>query len=51
MDAEITDAKLAGLESGTKYRIHIKATTSKGPGEEYDSSLLMSFSRLHSPLQ
>ncbi|ODN00103.1 Neuroglian [Orchesella cincta] len=34
MDPEITDAKLAGLEAGTKYRIHIKATTSKGPGED-----------------
>lgn len=33
-DPETTDAKLAGLEPGTKYRIHIKATTSKGPGED-----------------
>lgn len=32
-DPKQTRAKLAGLEEGTKYRIHIKATTSAGEGE------------------
>ncbi|XP_039276536.1 neuroglian isoform X2 [Nilaparvata lugens] len=34
-DPRQTRAKLAGLESGTKYRIHIKATTQAGEGEGY----------------
>lgn len=32
-DPKQTSAKLAGLEPGTKYRIHIKATTNAGEGE------------------
>jgi hypothetical protein len=34
-DPNQTRAKLAGLEPGTKYRLYIKATTSKGEGEQY----------------
>ncbi|XP_054278770.1 neuroglian isoform X2 [Macrosteles quadrilineatus] len=34
-DPNATRAKLAGLEPGTKYRIHIKATTNAGEGEDY----------------
>lgn len=34
-DPKQTSAKLAGLEPGTKYRIHIKATTNAGEGEGY----------------
>lgn len=34
-DPNQTSAKLAGLEPGTKYRIHIKATTNAGEGEGY----------------
>ena len=33
-DPEITMAKLAGLEPGTKYRVHLRATTVPGAGEE-----------------
>ncbi|XP_075216738.1 neuroglian isoform X3 [Lycorma delicatula] len=34
-DPKQTKVKLAGLEPATKYRIHIKATTSAGEGEGY----------------
>ncbi|PSN43064.1 Neuroglian [Blattella germanica] len=34
-DPNQTRAKLAGLEPGTKYRLHIKATTNAGEGEAY----------------
>lgn len=34
MDAKITRAKLAGLKPNTKYRLHIRATTKAGEGEE-----------------
>lgn len=34
-DPTQTRAKLAGLEPGTKYRIHINATTRAGQGEKY----------------
>lgn len=34
-DPNQTRAKQAGLEPGTKYRLHIKATTSAGEGEAY----------------
>lgn len=34
-DPKQTRAKLAGLETGAKYRIHIKATTRAGEGEGY----------------
>ena len=33
-DPSVTKAKLAGLEPNTKYRLHIKATTKKGEGDE-----------------
>lgn len=32
-DPNTTRTKLAGLEPGTKYRIHVKAVTSAGEGE------------------
>jgi len=32
-DPNQTQAKLAGLKPGTKYRIYINATTSAGAGE------------------
>lgn len=34
-DPRINSCKLAGLDSDTKYRIHIRATTKAGEGEEY----------------
>jgi hypothetical protein len=34
-DPNQTRSKLAGLEPGTKYRLHIKATTNAGEGEAY----------------
>jgi len=34
-DPTVTKAKLAGLEPNTKYRLHIKATTKKGEGDDY----------------
>lgn len=33
-DPKVTRAKLAGLEPGTKYRLHVKATTNAGEGAE-----------------
>lgn len=33
-DPKIESAKLAGLQPGTKYRLHIRATTKAGEGEE-----------------
>ena len=33
-DPSVTKAKLAGLEPNTKYRLHIKATTKEGEGDE-----------------
>lgn len=33
-DPKQTRAKLAGLEPNTKYRVHIRATTKAGEGEE-----------------
>lgn len=33
-DPEETRAKLAGLEPNTKYRVHIRAVTSAGAGDE-----------------
>merc|ERR1712071_327297 len=34
-DPSVTKAKLAGLEPNTKYRLHIKATTKEGEGDDY----------------
>ncbi|XP_049962681.1 neuroglian [Schistocerca serialis cubense] len=34
-DPKQTRAKLAGLEPNTKYRLHIRATTAAGEGEDY----------------
>ncbi|XP_014473407.1 PREDICTED: neuroglian isoform X2 [Dinoponera quadriceps] len=34
-DADATSAKLAALASDTKYRVHIRATTKEGPGNNY----------------
>ncbi|CAG2066113.1 unnamed protein product [Timema podura] len=34
-DPKQTRAKLAGLQPGMKYRLHIKATTRAGEGEDY----------------
>ena len=34
LDPEVKQAKLAGLKSGTKYRLHIVGFTKQGEGEE-----------------
>jgi len=34
IDPEVSKAKLAGLEPGTKYRVHIRAYTEPGLGDE-----------------
>lgn len=36
-DPEVTSAKLAALAPDTKYRVHIRATTKVGEGNEYVS--------------
>ena len=51
-DPSQTKAKLAGLEPNTKYRLHIRAATVAGEGDEYVSNYLSLVMRpcLASPL-